>query len=211
MKRKSTAVASLVVNCLLFAVTTGVVISYFIAPGKLIRSGLESFRFFTTDSNVLAAVAAALTAVCQVQLLRGKRQRLPRVLTCFKLAGTVSLLLTFFTVLVLLVPAYGAATQLGGTGFHMHVAAPLLSLLSFVWLDGHDPVPASMAWTGTVPVIVYGAVYFTQVIVLQSWTDFYLFNRGGLWYVTALVLFGVSFGLSVSVCLLQRKIVRKLP
>ena len=209
MPSKAKTVASLIINCVVFAVTTGVVISYFIVPGKVIHSGPESFKFFTTDSNVLAAVAAALTAVCQVQILRGKRQSPLRAFTYIKLAGVVSLLLTFVTVMVLLVPAYGVAMQLGGTGFHMHVAAPLLSFVSFVWLDGHTPVPASKAWTGIVPVVAYGALYFTQVIVLQNWQDFYLFNSGGMWYLIAPAIIGISFGMSVLVCLLQGKAARR--
>lgn len=205
MTAKTKTVLSLVVNCLVLTVTTGVVISYFFVPGKAIRSGPESFRFFTTDANVLAAVAAALTAVCQIQILRGRRSHPLRAAAYLKLAGVVSLLLTFLTVMVLLVPAYGAAMQLGGTAFHMHVAAPTLSFVSFVWLDGHRRLPLSAAWVGIVPVVAYGALYLTQVVLLHNWEDFYLFNSGGLWYVTAPVMIAVAGALSLLAVGLQRK------
>ena len=154
---------------------------------------------------MLAALAAALTAVCQVQILRGKRQSPLRAFTYIKLAGVVSLLLTFFTVMVLLVPVYGVKQALGGTAFHVHVVAPVLSLVSFVWLDRHEPVPVSKAWAGLVPMALYGAVYFTQVIVLKNWVAFYKFNSGGMWYLIVPVIVGVTFGLSALVCLLQSK------
>ena len=72
-KAKTKTILSLICNCVIFFVTTGIFISYFFVKTKLIQSGWQSLRFFTTDSNLLTAVAAALVAVCDIQKLRGKR------------------------------------------------------------------------------------------------------------------------------------------
>ena len=64
-KAKTKTILSLICNCVIFLVTTGIFISYFFVKTKLIQSGWQSLRFFTTDSNLLTAVAAAPVAVLQ--------------------------------------------------------------------------------------------------------------------------------------------------
>ena len=57
MKKRITA--ALVMNILIAGFTFGITLSYFLGnTGTLIRSGVESFMFFTTDSNVLSGIAA---------------------------------------------------------------------------------------------------------------------------------------------------------
>ena len=65
-KAKTKTILSLICNCVIFLVTTGVFISYFFVKSRVIENGWQSLRFFTTDSNLLTAVAAALVAVCDV-------------------------------------------------------------------------------------------------------------------------------------------------
>ena len=58
MTAKTKTVLSLIINGVILLVTTGVMISYFISPGELIENGWDSFKFFTTDSNILAAISS---------------------------------------------------------------------------------------------------------------------------------------------------------
>ena len=59
MKNKKRLIASVIINFIVFAVTTGVVISYFLGNlGSYIKSPADKFMFFTTDSNILAAAGA---------------------------------------------------------------------------------------------------------------------------------------------------------
>ena len=60
MNVKTRTVISLVCNAVIVLVTTGIVISYFFVESKILKNGYESFMFFTTDSNILAAIGAAL-------------------------------------------------------------------------------------------------------------------------------------------------------
>ncbi len=203
MSKKKTVV-SLVLNSLIALVTTGVVVSYFLVESKVIRSGSESFRFFTTDSNILAAVAAATVAVFDIKILRGKIDRLPRAAEVLKYVGTVGVFLTFCTAVFFLAPIYGAPMLFGGTAFHMHAAAPLMSFLSFSFLEKHSRLKLSESLLGLLPVVVYGAVYFVEVVVIGEanggWKDFYAFNQGGSWGVTVAVMPCAAY----AVCLLIR-------
>ena len=49
-------IASVILNLILFALTSAVIISYFLGNlGSYIKSPADKFMFFTTDSNILAA------------------------------------------------------------------------------------------------------------------------------------------------------------
>ena len=202
---KGKTIASLVLNLLIFMVTTGVVVSYFFGTSKIIRNGYECFMFFTTDSNVLAAVGALTVAICDVNILKGKTVRLPRAVTLLKYAGTVSVVLTFCTVMAFLVPIYGAEMQLTGTAFHMHLVAPMMALVSFVFFDPSLRMTKPAILAGMLPMVIYGTVYFTEVIIVKQWNDFYAFNQGGRWYVTMVIMFAVTVVLATLIRLIKNK------
>ena len=94
--------------------------------------------------------------------------------------------------------------------FHMHLLTPLLALLSFLFLDGEGDYGWKEALFGGLPALVYGIVYFFQVIVVGEanggWSDFYRFNMFGLWPVSGIIVIGGAFGLSLLLRLLFRKI-----
>lgn len=200
MSKRTKTVVSLICNAIVFAVTTGIVISYFFVPSKINQNGGESFRFFTTDSNILAAIGAVLVLICDVQILRGKRETVAHIFTLVKYAGLIGLLLTFCTVMFLLVPLYGVELELGGTSFHMHVAAPVFTFVSFMFFDAHTTLRFRDTFIGLLPVVLYGGLYLTQVVIFENWWDFYAFNQGGRWYLTMPILFSFSYLL----CLLTR-------
>lgn len=208
-KAKTKTILSLICNCVIFLVTTGVFISYFFVKSRVIENGWQSLRFFTTDSNLLAAVAAALVAVCDVQKLRGKRTDIAKPFMLLKFMGVISLMLTFCTVMCLLVPIYGVAQQLGGTAFHMHVAAPVLSFVSFVFLEADRKLSLAQSFLGMVPMALYGTVYFLQVLVFENWMDFYAFNQGGRWYITVPVIFTATCLMCLLVRLLRNKMTER--
>ena len=93
-KTKTKTILSLICNSVIFLVTTGIFISYFLVKSDVLENGWQSLRFFTTDSNLLAAVAAALVAVCDIQKLRGRRTDIAKPFMLLKYMGVVSLLLT---------------------------------------------------------------------------------------------------------------------
>lgn len=208
-KAKTKTILSLLCNGVSILVTTGIFISYFFVKSDILENGWQSLRFFTTDSNLLAAIAAALVAVCDVQKLRGRRTDIAKPFMLLKYMGVVSLLLTFCTVMCLLVPIYGAERELTGTAFHMHVAAPVLSFVSFVFLEADRKISLAQSFLGLVPMAVYGTVYFLQVLVFENWMDFYAFNQGGRWYITVPVIFAATFLMCMLVRLLRNKMAKR--
>ena len=206
MSKRTKTIISLVLNAIVATVTAGIAVSYFFNHTDVIPNGWVSFRFFTTDANLLAAIGSLLVMICDIQILRGKRENVARAFTLLKYAGVVGLMLTFFTVLCLLIPIYGIAMEWGGTGLHMHVLAPVLSFVSFVFLEQHTKLSLSDAVIGILPVIIYGAVYFLQVVVIKNWMDFYAFNGGGRWYLIMPLIIAISFAMSLFVRFLRNKV-----
>lgn len=207
-------IASVVLNFAVFTLTSAIVVSYFL--GNLtpeVNTPVEKFMFFTTDSNVLAAVGSLLAAVYNILILRGKRESLPTVILVIKLMGVVSLLLTFFTVVILLVPIYGFDMQFRGTGAHMHAGAPFASFVSFTFLDSRRRLPVKFALFGAVPMLIYAAVYLTQVVWIGflhgGWLDFYAFNRNGSWPYSLSVMLAATLAISFGVVVLRNRFCKK--
>ena len=122
MKMNKKIFAALLLNIAVVIATASIVASYFFySRNPLVKSGFDSFQFFTTDSNVLAALSSLVMIPYEVQILRGKRKKLPHAAIVFKYIGMTSVMLTFLTVMVLLMPTYGAVFTLLGTAFYMHL------------------------------------------------------------------------------------------
>lgn len=214
MKTKKSLIASVIINFIIFAVTTGIVTSYFLGNlSPWIKSPQESFMFFTTDSNILAAAASLTVAICNILVIRGKIKEIPKFALIFKLMGVVSLFLTFSTVMLLLVPIYGPEMQLGRTGFHMHVGAPVMSFISFAFLDGFKRIKLSYIPVGMIPMAIYGVVYLTEVVFIGvkngGWFDFYALNQNGNWFISVVVMFSAAAVLSAVTILVHNLFYKK--
>ena len=206
MTVRTRTIISLLINAAVFLATTAIVITSLFVKSEILEHSYHTFMFFTTDSNILTAIASALVMICEIKILQGKRTTVARAFTLLKYAGVVGLMLTFFTVLCLLIPIYGIAMEWGGTGLHMHVLAPVLSFVSFVFLEEHTRLSVSDAIIGIMPVIIYGGVYFSQVIIFGNWIDFYAFNSGGRWYLFMPLIIAISLSMSLFVRFLRNKV-----
>ncbi|MBQ5397992.1 MAG: hypothetical protein IIU14_00980 [Ruminococcus sp.] len=185
--------AALILNILVVVSTAAITISYFFySNNPLVETGVDSFKFFTTDSNILAALSSLVLIPYEVQILKGKRESLPRGAVLFKFVGMTSVMLTFVTVITLLLPQYGAVFLLLGTSFYMHLAGPIAALVTFLFLETDVKIRLPEAFLALIPSVLYGSVYLVEVVIIGEknggWMDFYTFNRGGYWYITMFVI-----------------------
>lgn len=178
--------ASIIINAVIFVAMFAIVISHFREDGVWqFRKGLKQFRFFTNLSNILCAVAALLMAISQI----GGGVSQPVFM--LKYLGTVSLTLTFLTVLLFLAPFQGGfAKWFGGEFLYTHLIGPLLAILSFCLLE-RRPMSLGTAMMGLIPMLLYGAVYMYKVMLApeeQRWEDFYGFNQKGMWLISGIAM-----------------------
>lgn len=151
----------------------------------------STFCFFTTDSNLLCA-ASCMAAV--PSLIRGLREGtilLPHWLVLFRYAGTVAVTVTFLTVMFFLGPTQGYRKLLSGHGFWLHLACPLLGILSLVLFEKTSPVRLAETLWGFLPTFLYSIVYLYNVILRKPprWQDFYGYNRNGKWYLSIIGMY----------------------
>lgn len=172
-------------------------------------SAAATFRYFTTDSNLLSGMAALTVAVCQAWLLCAGNggAALPQWAVLLKYVGTVAVAVTFLTVVVFCGPAASYREMFADEGLFLHLIGPLLAALSFGLLDGGAAVGWGQTLLGVLPTLVYGALYFGMVIVRGEknggWEDFYGFNKGGKWAVSVAAMLAGTYVLCVLLMLLH--------
>ena len=180
-------VLSILLNLAVFVQTLFSVLSYF-RPG---RDGMSCFMYFTVDSNILAAVVCLIVAVCELRRLRNG-EALPKWAAVLKFTATVAVGVTFFTVMLFLGPSMGYGPMVTGHNLFLHVLNPLAAMFSFAVLEREPRIRLAQTLWCLLPTVVYGIVYFYQVIILGPWKggwfDFYGFELGGMWYISAIAL-----------------------
>ena len=198
-------ILSLIVNVVI-AVVTSIVVSkdFYNKEGKRDwKKGAVSMRFFTTLSNMFNALAACVLAIAEIVLLikGGQLADLPYGIILLKYVATCAVTVTFLTVMAFLGPVFGYKAMLGGAGAWVHAAGPLLSVISFCFLEKVYAYGFSPAWMGILPTFVYGTFYLYRVVFQTEekggWPDFYAFNRSGKWPIS----YGAMMAGSVLVCI----------
>ena len=173
-------IAAIVLDAAAALYTAGAVFLMTRKDGHFSKERLKAFRYFTIESNILSALSCIAAAVC---LLCGA-QALPRWALLLRYTGTVSVAVTFLTVMVFLGPAFGYRKMLSGGDLYMHLLGPLAAAVSFVFLEPGARVAGADALFGMLPTLIYGTLYLYQVVIAKRWEDFYTFNRGGKWPVS---------------------------
>ena len=198
-------------NVLVFAFTCLCLIFFFTrgGSGNMQVWGKYCFMFFTVDSNILAAAASILLAVFQLHALAGGGGEAPRWAMALKFVGTVAVAVTFFTVVLFLGPVFGFRSMFVGSNFFMHLLSPLLAIFSCFLLEREPPLRFRCTFLGLLPTFVYGVVYIVMVVFRGLWMDFYGFNMGGFWYVSAALMLAATYLLSLGLWGLRRRAGKK--
>lgn len=199
-KRKTFEIAW---NAAIVVTILGAVIWYFI-PGNVDVIGstrLRSFRYFTTDSNLLIALAATIRIIFLLKARHDELLKLPVWFRRLHYAATVAGAVTFFEVLLFMSPVAmylgGVKAALGcyrGNVFILHFLAPLMMMLSFVITDKEYHPTRKETIISMLPMMMYGSVYFVMVVVLKAWPDFYKFTFNGRYEMVPIVIIVMFLG-----------------
>lgn len=159
-------------------------------------TGTVCFRYFTIDSNILAAIASGLLLPYEFKRAVGKSEKIPTGLSVLKLAGTVAVAITFFVVMVFLGPTIGYGKMFEGANIFLHALCPIFAIVSFVFFDSGNEISRKHGLPALLPVVIYGFLYFVMVIIITEknggWSDFYGFNMGGFWPVSLIAMFLIN-------------------
>mgnify|MGYP003571385222 CR=1 FL=1 len=209
---------SLIINLLIVFLTFDAVSYYFRAD--IVREATDEvisawicMRYFTTLSNIFVAIAAAVLVIIYIKNAASDSYDIPKWAITLKYVATVSVSVTFLTVVLFLSPI----TALGGKGyfslfennaFVLHFLTPVLAIISFIFFDGSDEIPFKSTFLTVIPTIIYSFVYIPMVAIAKVWPDFYWFTFGGHYYVApivAVVMYAFTYGIGVIEWHLRRK------
>lgn len=170
--------ASLITNCIIVILTLiGSYLCFFVKKsnkGLLHVEGIENLKFFTVQSNILAGIAALISAVCIVNKKDSK------TVAVLKYVATAAVGLTFLTIAAFLGPLYGHSHMYHGANLYFHLIIPLFAMVEFVLLNDHKMGIKENLYT-MIPPFLYGTGYLINILINGAeGNDFYAFTAWGL-------------------------------
>lgn len=200
-------VISFVLNLLIVGFTVYAVSTFYTGTGdgNMMVQGTESFRYFTVDSNILAAALSAVMLVFNFKRIKNINARIPNAVRLLKFMSTAAVTLTMITACFFLSTVYSLKTMISGSCFFLHLITPLLAIFACTVFEADGKMSLREMLSGLIPTVVYGTVYVVMVLVLGKanggWEDFYSFNSGILenkWYLSIVIMLFGTFLISLA-------------
>lgn len=212
---------SIISNILIFVFTVFATIVMFTGfkfmGGDLPLSinGLEAFKFFTVESNIMMGLVALVFLCFEIKLIRKKADRIPNWIYGLKLVFTVGVALTMLTTTCFLAPTtpFGYFSMFTNANLFYHLLTPLLSIITFLFFEKTDRIRFRYTFVGVVPMILYAIFYVWNVIVhaengqINMMYDWYGFFAGGTSNIICVVpiMIGSTYLISYLLWFFNRK------
>ena len=220
MTSKKKSIISLILNVIIIISTVYAISLFFTTTpdqGNMQVSGMEFLRFFTNLSNIFVSVAALVMIVFNIRNMRTGSYVFPKRAMLLKFTATVSVSVTFITVVVFLGPMFMAMGQsywvmFAGNCFFLHFTTPVIAIISILFFEKYEAFEKKYAFLGLLPTVLYSIVYVVMVVFIGKdnggWPDFYGFTFGGKMYLVPISLISM-YGLTILLSLTECKIMQK--
>ena len=204
--KKAFNIISLVLNLLIVGFTVYAVSTFYTGTGdgNMAVQGTQSFRFFTVDSNILAAVMSLVMLVFNFKKIKNIDSDTPNAVRLIKFMSTVAVTLTMITACFFLSTVYSFKMMISGSCFFLHLITPLLAIFVCAVFEAERKMSFKGMLSGLIPTIIYGTVYVVMVLIIGKanggWEDFYSFNSGILenkWYLSIFIMLFGTFLISL--------------
>ena len=138
---------------------------------------------FTVQSNILLGIVALINLIFCIRNLKWNKP-IPRAVFNWYLVASSAAMLTALVVIFFLAPLRAISGRnyfdmLLGPMFFFHFFNPFLSAAAFIFLTPKIRFARSDCFWALLPPIAYAVPYILNVIILQTWPDFYHFTFGG--------------------------------
>lgn len=217
--------AALVLNCLIVAFTIFATISVIIGfkfmqdISVLSEKNFKSFRYFTTLSNILAAIVALIYIIFKIGPAGKNTEKLPCWLYLLKIAAVDAVAFTMFITVFYLAPTSknGYFSLFMNSNLFMHFVTPMLCIISFIFFEPVEKTPLKLSFAGIIPMALYAAAYTPNVLLhldngkpnpAYDWYGFLAFGLNTIWIVIPLLVF-IAWLLSLGLWGLNKKIASK--
>jgi len=154
--------------------------------GGTLYFGTEKMRYFTYESNIFMGIVSLLCVPFQIEGLRHKNYHLPRWLVNLLYVAVCTITITFILVITIMLPLYGPNFALfEDYGFIPHIVTPLLSMITFIFINDDHEIHKNVYILAILPIVVYLIAYITNVYVTNNWADHYHLDKiGPLWFTS---------------------------
>ena len=207
---------SFILNLVIFSfVLTGTIIAFVVGDGILTATFPEIFKYFTFQSNIFMAIVAFIYAYFQLQVLRGKKDKIPHVLTVFYHVGAAAVALTFMIVILFLAPGYGFDKMYRYANLFFHALAPVVAMANYMFFIKEGRIRFIETLFAIVPSLLYGIVYFIVVVSNNAYgdikIDFYMFGKDGPWIGTLnfLAVMAIAYAMGLLLYFVNRLVFKK--
>ena len=163
---------------------------FMIGPEPVLESTkLGMLRFFTVQSNLFMGIIAAIFAIKEMQLIKGKIEDIPLKYYILKLMSSTAVGLTFLVVFAYLGPISkdGIGSLLMNSNLFFHLLIPVVSILTFIIFERTDKIKFKYTFLGIIPTFLYEIYYLTNIFIhmengkISPIYDWYWFAQNGVW------------------------------
>lgn len=183
-------------------VFAGTVINLLSAPTELVEEvGIKTFRMFTVLSNIFVGICASMSIPFAVDGIRNRNYHLPRWVIGLTLSGVTCVALTFIITLCVLSPQVNfVRMMLHGSNLLLHTVVPIVSIVSFLFINTYHTIPFKTTLLAMIPIAVYATIYLISAIIIGEenggWRDHYHFEELMPPYAVLILILILSFGLA---------------
>ena len=207
---------SFILNLVIFSfVLTGTIIAFTIGDGILMATFPEIFKYFTFQSNVCMGIVALIYAYFQLQMIRGKIEKIPHVLNVFYHVGATAVGLTFLIVVIFLAPGYGFDKMYNYANLFFHALAPVVAMANYMFFSKECRIRVVDTPFAIMPSLLYGIVYFIIVVSNNAYgdinIDFYMFGKDGPWIgaLNFLAVMSIAYIFGLFIYFINRLVFKK--
>jgi hypothetical protein len=127
---------------------------------SLLEDGVIELQYYTEIANIFSLIAAIVYVVSLIIAIF-KEKEIPKLVSLLKYMSVISLVLTLIIVLVVLAPFYNnafSALLFSGSYLFYHTLAPIVALISFMFIEDHNIKGVKDSLIGTSITILYAIV-----------------------------------------------------
>ncbi len=184
----------------------------------------NTFRMFTTQSNVIAGITAGIILVYEVLIILKKKDKLPDWLRIVKMVTTTAVTLTLLVVLfylgfVAIAEGYSYFIMFRKTNICFHLLTPISAILSFILFEGGNKINFKFTFLNLIHMISYSIFYSINVFThltpegkVDRKYDWYYFVLGENWTFVFVVIgvLTLTYLIGFSLWILNRKISKNM-
>lgn len=192
---KKFSIIALILNVIIFlSMAVALFVLVYQNTDGFTKANFETFKYFTTDSNILMGLTALLLIPFNIKSITHEKECTPKWLTILNLVATTSVTLTLLTVVFFLAPidanTKGYFSAFTGTNAFYHFAIPVLAIINFTLFETKNRIKFKHCFFAIIPMAIYACFYIAYQVmhmngnVLDKRADFYHFVFGNSIYTT---------------------------